>query len=178
MKLIYKIPIIGNIAYYIWYLVGMVLIPLVSRLAGYQKVWFGSSIVWTPKNRREVITEGFDLLLTIDKKMYSCITGEGRFVFFYTAGKHTNFGGRYYGLEEQVVRWGREAVAALLVQSILMFQASPGINKANLGQSELAALRVIPQRVLEWMRDHSFPANFIEAYSVYARRWENQKVFT
>lgn len=170
-------PIFGSVAFYIVYLIGMVLIPLVSKLSGYQKLKFGSSIVWTPKNRREAIIDGLDYLREIDKQMYNCITADGRFVFFYTAGKYSNFGGRYYGLEEQVVRWGREGVAAFLVQSILMFKVSPSRNKVRLKQFELTALQCVPQRVLEWMREHSFPANFIEAYSIYAKRWENQKVF-
>jgi hypothetical protein len=172
MKLIYRVPVLGSVALYIWHIVGIVLIPVVSKLGGYRKLTFGSSIVWTPENRRESIIDGFDFLQSTDKKMFNCITAEGRFVFFYTAGKCSNFGGRYYGLEEQFVGWGREGIAVFLVQSILMREAVPTMNKVNLKQGA-PALRLVAPRVVEWMRAHSFRADFIEGYCSAAHKREN-----
>jgi len=164
MKLIYEVPILGRAVFCFWYLVGQVLlIPTISKLCGYRKLTFGSSVVWTPENRREMIIEGFDFLRGLDLKMYSCITGKGHFVFFYTAGKYSSFGGRYYGLEEQVVRWGREGVASFLVQSILMFEAVPTVGKVDF-KSRNSALRLVAPQVVQWMRDHSIRADFIESY--------------
>ena len=163
MKLIYKVPILGRAAFYFRYLVLIVLIPTISKLCGYRKLTFGSSIVWTPENRREVIIDGFDLLRGFDLKKYSCITGEGHFVFFYFTGKSSPFGGRYYALEEQFVRWGREGVAALLVQSVLMFEAVPTVGKVRFKPGD-SVLRLVAPQVVEWMRDHSFRADFIEGY--------------
>ncbi|HTQ50964.1 MAG TPA: hypothetical protein VMJ12_09660 [Candidatus Acidoferrales bacterium] len=110
-----------------------------------------------------MISEGFDFLQANDKKMYNCITSEGRFVFFYTVGNCSNFGGRYYGIEEQFIRWGREGVAAFLVQSILMFDAVPTVSKVSF-KPGASALRSAAPQVVEWMRDHSFRADFIEGY--------------
>jgi hypothetical protein len=121
--------------------------------------------------------DGIDFLLATDQKMFHVLTAGGRFVFFHTAMKCSNLGGRYFGIEEQFARWGREGVAAFLVQSLLMFEASPSINKVNLKEDERAALRLVPQRVVEWMRDHSMQPNFIEAYGQAAKKWESQRSF-
>jgi hypothetical protein len=176
MRLIYKVPIVGGMIYYVLYGIQLIMIPLVFYSSGGVRLKFGNCVIWVPKSRKQIILEGLDKLKAKDRDMNLFLT-QNHFIFFYSLKPVRNSGGRIYGLEEQFIKWGAEGVAVSLVQSALMFKACPSINRARLCKEQVDALKLVPESTLEWMRQHSFRDEFINAHGIATKKWQAQELF-
>ncbi len=81
------------------------------------------------------------------------------------------------GLHEEYIKMGPESVALFIVQSLLFCVAAPSVNQCMLKARELAAIKVVPRRTLEWMCQHSFHPGLINSYGKVVEAWEKSERF-
>lgn len=180
MRKILSIPIVGDMVAYVTvfpiYIFMRLAMPPIFVLSGYQRIWCGTSFIWSPKNKKQAILDGIEVLRVCGPEMYSRLTSKQRLIIFYTghAGKWntSNLAGRVYSLDERYIELGSQGVAAFLAQALLLSEASPAINQ-KVTQSEYRVAR----RVLDWMCEYSFHPGLINSYRKVVQQWESQEHF-
>jgi hypothetical protein len=172
---IYRLPIIGNLSCY----VGNAFLNLFGIpalwLSGYKQIKCGTSIIWTPNNKRQIILAGIECLRSHDAEMFSRLTKKQRlFIYYSHEKKTTNLYGYIFGLHESYIKLGAEGVAYFIVQVLLISDASPSINQFRLSNLERVALKATLRKTMEWMQQHSFDPRLINSYSKTVEKWEQR----
>ncbi|HVU27670.1 MAG TPA: hypothetical protein VHG71_08030 [Verrucomicrobiae bacterium] len=176
MALIAKIPIIGNLVVYFLYFTLRLGAPLFFGISGYKKLRLGKCVIWTPKDREQVILKGIDFLRKRDSEIFSLLT-TSRLMFFWTKEKVKESGGRIFAISEQFVKWGPEGIAVNVVLSFLKFKTSPEINRFKAGKENREAIKTASEQMLEWMRQHSMQDKLIKAYRMASEKWVAENYF-
>lgn len=175
---IYGLPILGDLLCYLGYVLLGWTRPPVLWLAGHRRVRCGTSTVWVPESKRQVILDGIEWLRGHDAEMFMRFTKKQRLVIYYSRNwSDTNSLGHVFGLHDRYIALGAEGVAFFIVQSVLLSAAAPSLNQCRLSDSERNALKVAPRKAMEWMEQHSFHPKLINAYSKMAENWEQSERF-
>ncbi len=175
---IYQLPIIGNLICYTAYICLRLVIPPMALLSGGIRLNCGTSVFWIPRNKKQTILDGIELLRTKDQEMFSRLTSKQRLIIYYGHNKNvTNAGGRVFGMHRRYIEMGSEGIACFIVQSIITSAAAPSINQCKLNDHERASLKIAGRRVLEWMQQHSFHPELIKVYQKVVEKWEQQERF-
>jgi hypothetical protein len=174
---IYGIPVFGDLICKANLSITRLLIPLLYSISGCKRLKFNNCIIWTPKNRRQSIMDGIEFLQVHDPELFSCLTTKQRLIFFYSNIPTAKSGGRFYGIDEGFIKWGSEGIATSIVESFFLFKASHGIVRVRFNERDRAAIKAVPQTVLDWMHKHSIRANLIDAYRSSSLIWMAQKSF-
>jgi hypothetical protein len=166
MVRILAIPVIGDLICNVLYGFLKVIVPMISWLSGGDHLKIGASTIWFPKKKKEAVLKGVEFLKKHDEQLYLRLTSTSRpLLFSYSHNEITaNNGGVLYGLHERYMDWGPDGIATFLVQSLLMFEASPSLNQVRITESKLERIRNVPNEVLQWMCSHSIRADLIDAY--------------
>jgi len=175
---IYKLPLVGDLLCYIGSVFLRLIIPPVAWLSGGQGLRFGTSVIWIPRNKEQAILDGIECLRSHDSEMFSRLTKKQRLIIAYASNMKTaSNGGRIYCLQERYIELGPEGIAAFIVASLLFSEASPSENQCRLNDRELAAVKAVPSKVLEWMCQHSFHPGLINSYRKVVTKWEESERF-
>ncbi|HET7625682.1 MAG TPA: hypothetical protein VFM25_10505 [Verrucomicrobiae bacterium] len=166
MVRILAIPVIGDLICNVLYGLMKVIVPVFTWLSDGDRLKIGVSRIWFPKEKKEAVLKGVEFLKKHDEQLYLRLTSTSRpLLFYYSSDAVTaNNGGPIYGLNERFMCWGPGGVATFLVQSLLMFEASPSLNQVRITESKLERIRNVPNEVLQWMCSHSIRADLIDAY--------------
>jgi hypothetical protein len=181
MRKILSIPILGDMVAYVRvfpiYIFMRLTMPPIFLLSGYQRIRCGTSFIWSPKNRKQTILDGIEVLRVCGPEMYSRLTSKQRLIIFYTghAGKWntSNLAGRVFSLDERYIELGSQGVAMFFAQALLLSETSPAINQVKVTENQYRA----PRRVLDWMCEHSFHPGLIKSYRKVVQKWESQEHF-
>jgi hypothetical protein len=174
---IYRLPLAGDLLRYTVYLFVITLLPLIAWVCGGFKLKYGNSIVWTPREQKQAIQDGVECLRKCDSDMFLRFTKQRLNIAYSFNMKSANNGGRFYNLSERYLKLGSEGIAVFMVQCTLLAEASPSLNRCKLKTVELEALKVAPQKALDWMIQHSFHASLINSYRKVVEKWEAGKRF-
>lgn len=175
---IYRLPIIGDLLCYVGYALMGCIRPPVLWLAGHRLVNCGTSSIWTPTSKRQVVLDGIEWLRSHDTEMFMNFTRKHKLIIYYSRNRSdTNSFGHVFGLHDRYTDLGAEGVAFFIVQSVLLSAASSSLNQSRLGDHERNALKVAPRKAMEWMQQHSFHPKLISAYSKMAEKWEQSERF-
>jgi ribosomal protein L31 len=178
MRRFFSVPIIGVLVAYVMafptYILFSLLTPLYFLLFGFKRIRCGTSIIWTPKSKKQAILDGVELLRACDTQMYLRLTSRQHLTIFYSGKwKTTNAWGRVSGLNERYIQLGSEGVATFFVQSLMLSDACPSINQFKTPPDARAAMR----KTLDWMCEHSFRPGLIRSYRKVVERWESSERF-
>ena len=165
---VYRIPVVGDLAYYLVCAFMRLTVSPVMRLSGYSPLKCGNCTIWSPKGRVQSILEGVEYLKKHDEQMFSRLTNGRRLIFYYSDNAWQP-ALNLFPLHETFIKWGAEGIAAFFVQSLLMHAASQSDNPYRINDEKRATVRAVPQKVLEWMLKHSVRGDFIDAYREVAR---------
>jgi hypothetical protein len=175
---VYQLPILGDLICYFGYAFMKLFTPLNLVLLGFERMRFGTSVIWTPRNKKQTILDGIEFLRNHDSEMFLRFTKKQRLVIYYSHNRSdTNSFGHVFGLHKRYLEIGAEGVASFIVQSLLLSDACSSINQCKLNDRERAGLKVAPRQTMEWMRQHSFHPKLINAYSKMAEKWEQSERF-
>jgi hypothetical protein len=171
MKVIFKIPIIGDFIAFLGYIFLRLTMPSACLLSGMQRLRYGTLIVWTPQNKKDAIVNGLELLRACDPEMYRRLTSKQHLIIVYSwKWKMANACGRFFGLHERYIEMGDQGVAMFFVQSLSLSEACPSINQSKRLPGDHMALR----NVLDWMHSQSFRPSLIESYHKVVEKWEQK----
>jgi hypothetical protein len=174
----YQLPIIGDLLCYGGYVFMKLLLPLNLVLIGFERMGYGTSVIWMPRNKKQAILDGIECLRSHDSEMFLRLTKKQRLVIYYSHNwKDTNSFGHVFGLHKRYIELGAEGVASFIVQSLLLSDACSSINQCKLNDLERAALKVAPRKTMEWMQQHSFHPEFIKVYRKVVEKWEQSERF-
>jgi hypothetical protein len=148
---------------------------LAVRLAGLRQIPLGTSVIWTPQNKRQIILDGIECLRKHDAKMFLHLTTKSHLFIYYTGNINlTNLYGYLFGLREGIIKQGAEGVAYFIVQSLLVSDAHPSINQHRKNDITYNNLRAVPRKTMEWMQQHSFDPQIIKSYVKVVEVWEQR----
>lgn len=171
MKEIFKVPIIGDLIAFLIYIDLRLTIPLSCLLAGFVRLKYGTSVIWTPRNKKNAITNGLELLQACDPEMYLRLTSKERLIVVYSwKWKMANACGRFSGLNERYIELGDQGVATFFVQSLSLAEACPSINQFKNTPDKHMALR----KTLDWICAQSFRPGLIDSYRKVVEKWEQK----
>ncbi|MGA2028943.1 MAG: hypothetical protein ABSG87_02595 [Verrucomicrobiota bacterium] len=171
---IIRLPVIGDLLCCFAYVFLKLTTPLLW-LPGFRPIKLGTSVIWTPQNKRQPILDGIECLRTRDMEMYLCLTKKQKLVFYYSNSERVvNLLGYYFGLSEKCIKLGSECIACFIVQSLLHSDASPSINQHRKNDMTRAALKAVPRKTVEWMQQHSFNSDFVNSYLKVIEKWEEK----
>ena len=171
MAWLFRIPILGDVISYPYYLIGRMIVAFGVRHSGYHRFQFGSFVVWTPIEKKNPILDALSFLLKCDPAVYDRLTRkQGLTVYYSGRWKATNAFGRFSGLNDRYIQLGVQGVTTFLVQSLFLSEACPSINQAKFNPNRHGALR----KVLDWMTERSFHPGMIESYRTVVEAWERK----
>ncbi len=173
---ILPLPIIGDLLYYANYAFVLVWGAVAATICGWQRLKFGTSVFWIPKQNAQMIRKGVELLRIRDPEMFSRLTSERRLIIYYFEGSEffRKSSHRLFFMHARFVEIGPEGVACFIVQSLMMAAAVRRVNQRRLDDQEKAALKPVSRNMVEWLREHSFNPELISAYQKAVDRQEQR----
>jgi hypothetical protein len=166
-----RIPIIGDLIYYAFYLCSVcVLFPAVAIISGGQRLKFGTSVFWIPRQNAQVMRDGVELLRTRDPEMFSRLTSKQRLIIYYSPELSKKSSHRLFLMHKKFIEMGAEGVACFVAQSLMIAAAVRRINQNRLDERENAALKLISRNMAEWLSKHSFSPWLISPYQKIVER--------
>lgn len=173
-----RLPIIGDLLCQSESVLAGLLGPVILWMTGYKQIKCGISAIWVPGNMKRTVMEGIEYLRDRDEEMFRRLTEKQRVFIFYSHDiTMTNIYGYVYGLHESYVKRGAAWIAFFIMQSLVMSEASPSVNRFRLKDSERAALKAVPRKVMERMQQDSFDPDLIKSYKGMVQMWEQKEVF-
>jgi hypothetical protein len=172
---ILRAPIIGGFIFYAVYLfTAMIWVPVFASLCGGQRLKFGRSVFWIPRQKAQVVRDGLALLRSRDPEMFFWLTRRHRLVIYYFDGPkwHRKSGHRLFFMHSKFVDWGPQGVACFVVQSLMLAAAALQINQSKLVERGTASPKSISRDMAEWLSRHAFHPKLI---STYRQLVENQE---
>lgn len=171
---IFRTPVIGDFLYFVFYFIAWFIIsPLAAILSGCQKLKYGSSVFWMPKQKVQIVTEGVELLRNRDPEMFSRLTSKQRLIIFYAppqAPLDRKSNHRVFLMHDKFIQFGPEGVACFIVQSLTIAAAVHRVNQHKLDAQERVALKAVSRNMVDWLTKHSFHQNLIDAYQKVVER--------
>jgi hypothetical protein len=164
---IYRVPIIGDLlCYTVFVLFFLIIGPLVTWVSGGQRLRFGTSVFWMPKQKAQVIRDGVELLRSRDPEMFSRLTSKQRLIIYYTEDSSVSkkADSRVFGMHKRFIELGPEAVACFIAQSLMLAAATPRLNQCRRSAQECAALKSVSRNMADWLSKHSFNSGLIIPY--------------
>lgn len=168
-----RLPVVGDFIYYTGYLLTLVLWgPVLSPLYGGQRLKFGGSVFWMPRQKAQVVCDGVALLRSRDPEMFFRLTSKQRLIIYNFEGPklQRKSGHRLFFMHSKFVDWGPQGVACFIVQSLMTAAAVQRINRNRLNEQEEASLRSISRNMADWLRLHSFHPGLISALKQFVER--------
>jgi hypothetical protein len=173
-KSIWKLPVVGDLFYYVFFVIGWYFIcPAAAKISGCQRLKFGTSIFWIPKQKVQAIRDGVELLRSHDSEMYFRLTTKQHLVIYYSppyakGNRKTNH--RFFLIPDKFIEIGPEGVACLIAESLMLAVSVHRINQYRLDSQERAAVKLVSRNMMEWLSKHSFHPNLISAYQKVVNR--------
>jgi len=166
---VYAWPVVGTLAYRAVYgLLRATLVP-VMRLQHFKRLQRGTFVLWAPPDRIEIAVKALEFLETHDERTFRKLTRRPKVIMYFSEQVWQRVLA-LHPIHKRYFEWGAEAVAAFLVQSVLMDEANPRTNPYRLSKPKLAAVNAVPEKVFDWMRSRPIPPEFMEAYRGSASR--------
>ena len=163
-----QVPIVGDLFYYAYYVAAWFIIsPAVAILGGLERLRFGSSVFWIPKQQAQTVREGVELLRGRDPEMFSRLTNKQRLIVYYIppeARGDRKSDRRVFLMHSRFIEWGPEGVACFIAQSLMLAAAVHHYNQCRLSEQESAALKSVSRNMAEWLTKHSFNPGLISPY--------------
>jgi hypothetical protein len=170
-----RLPIIGDLIYYAFYLWSVwILFPAAAVISGGQRLKFGSSVFWIPRQNAQVVRDGVELLRTRDPDMFSRLTSKQRLIIYYSPEISKKPSHRLFLMHKQFIEMGAEGVACFVAQSLMIAAAVRRANQNRLDEQEKAALKLISRNMAEWLSEHSFQPSLVSAYQNVVERQEQR----
>ena len=172
---IFKTRIIGDPMAHLGATLTRLWMPLAARLSGFTPIPLGTSVIWTPQNKKQTILDGIDCLRRRDAEMFLHLTTKSKIFMYYSVNHNsTNIYGYMFGLQEAYIKQGAEGVAYFIVQSILVSDAHPSVNQHRKSDVAYKRLKAVPRKTMEWMQRHSFDPQIIKSYMPVVEMWEKR----
>lgn len=172
MKWLFKIPIIGDMVMFPFYICFRIFLPIGLYLSGCRRMKYGTLILWIPKEKKQDILDGLELLEKCDPDVFLRLTGKRHLFIYYGRNVKgpTNAHGYISGLNERYIKLGVQGIATFFVQCLFLSEASPSINQAKPNIRRHEAMR----KVMNWMTEHLFHPGLINSYKVVVEKWEEK----
>jgi hypothetical protein len=167
LKPIWKLPIVGDLLYHLFWVTGWYFMcPISAILGGCKRLKFGTSVVWVTKQKAEAVFDGVKLLQSRDPEMFSRFMVKQRLIIYYipTRGTDRKANHRAFLMYDTFTNLGAEGVACFIVQSLMVAAAVGRINPHRMDEQQNAALKSVSRNMMEWLSEHSFQPGLISAY--------------
>jgi hypothetical protein len=140
--------------------------PVLASLCGGQRLKFGKSVFWIPRQKAQVIRDGVALLQGRDPEMFFWFTKKQRLVIYYFDGpkSHRKSSHRLFYMHSKFVDWGPQGVACFAVQSMMLAAAAPQISQNKSNEWDTALPKSVSRNMAEWLNSHSFHPRLISSY--------------
>jgi hypothetical protein len=174
---ILRAPIIGEFLFYTASLfIALVWVPVLATLCRGQRLKFGRSVFWIPRQKVQVVSDGVALLRSRDPEMFFLLTTGRRLVIYYFDGPklHRKSGHRLFFMHSKFVDWGPQGVACFVVQSLMLAPAMLPINQNRLVERGTASPKSISRNMAEWLSSHSFHPRLISSYRQLVEKQERE----
>jgi hypothetical protein len=172
-----RAPLIGDFLFYsVSFVIAVIWVPVLALLCGGQRLKFGRSVFWIPRQRAEVVRDGVALLQSRDPEMFYWLTKRQRLVIYYFEGSklHRKSSHRLFYMHSRFVDWGPQGVACFAVQSLMLAAATLQTNQNNLDERRTASPKSISRNMSEWLNNHSFHPQLISSYRQLVEKQERE----
>ncbi len=172
---ILRLPVIGDLIFFsIYFFNARMLCPLVATLTGGQRLKFGTSVFWIPKEKVQMVRDGVELLRSRDPEMFSRLTSSQQLIIWYFKGQKFSrmSSHRLFFMHSKFVDMGPEGVACFIVQSLMVAAAVRRVNQHRLDDREKSALKSVSRNMTDWLSKHGFQPGLIGAYQKVVERQE------
>lgn len=171
---IFLIPVLGEVlallSLIIYYCTWKAYAPLLLWATGLRRVKCGTSSIWVPENKKQIVMDGLQLLQSCDSQMYLSLERKKNFLIFYIGNNNKMVAGpngKVFGIHERYFKLGPQGIVMFLVQELILSDTYPRFHTLK-WKPERDSLR----KVLVWMQDHSFPPQVIKSYQGVVEKWE------
>src|SRR3974390_782455 len=164
---ILRAPVIGDfLIYTVSLFTAVIWVPVLASLCGGQRLKFGRSVFWIPRQKAQVVRDGVALLRSRDPEMFFCLTNRQRLVIYSIEGPNSRLkpSHRLFLMHSKFVDWGPQGVACFAAQSVMLAAAEPHMNPNNLEGRGTASPKSISRNMAEWLNGHSFHPWLISSY--------------
>ncbi len=99
--------------YYALYLFSIAIwCPVLATLSGGQRLQFGTSVFWIPKQKAQVVRDGIELLQSRDVEIFSRLTSKQHLIIYYFEGSKLNrkSSHRLFFMHSNFIEMGPEGV--------------------------------------------------------------------
>jgi len=172
-----RAPLIGDFLFYtVSFLTAVIWVPVLASLCGGQRLKFGRSVFWIPRQKAQVVRDGVALLQNRDPEMFYWLTKRQRLVIYYFEGSklHRKSGHRLFFMHSKFVDWGPQGVACFAVQSLMLAAVALQINPNKSDERETASPKSISRNMAEWLGGHSFHPWLISSYRQLIEKQERE----
>jgi hypothetical protein len=171
-----RAPLIGDFLFYVVsFFTTVIWVPVLAALCGSQRLKFGRSVFWIPRQKAQVVRDGVTLLQSRDPEMFFWLTKRQRLVINYFDGPrlHRKSGHRLFFMHSKFVDWGPQGVACFAVQSLMLAANALQTNPNNLDERG-ASPKSVSRNMTEWLNGHSFHPRLISSYRQLVEKQERE----
>jgi hypothetical protein len=134
----------------------------------------GGCTIFAPPRVIKLFLEGVGFLKAADPDMFRRLTQEGRYVCVYRQEVAQTYG--YFGITDRFLSWGKEGVAAALVNAVLkneLYHAPLGLRWNPKFTEVVEARRQFSEQLFLWLDKHSTQSELVVYYERLSE-WRNR----